>query len=88
MRRRKADVYKIVTTVRSPVDEATLLLFLKNIRGTRVICFGMGEKGFATRLVSPLLGGFMTYASYGGSLAPGQSELRSMVLIYRRMGLW
>lgn len=89
MRRRKADVYKMVTSVRNPVDEATILVFLKKVvRGARVVCFGMGEKGFATRLVSPLLGGFMTYASYGEPLAPGQAELRSMVSIYRRLGLW
>lgn len=88
MRRRHADIYKIVTMVRSPVDEATLLLFLKNVSGARVVCFGMGEKGFATRILSPLLGGFMTYASYGGSLAPGQATVRRMISIYRRMGVW
>ncbi|MEM2929970.1 MAG: type I 3-dehydroquinate dehydratase [Thermoproteota archaeon] len=88
MRRRNADVYKVVTTVRNPVDEATILIFLKNVRGARVVCFGMGEKGLATRLVSPLLGGFMTYASYGEPLAAGQTELRRMVSIYRRMGVW
>lgn len=88
MRRRRADIYKIVTMVRNPVDEATLLLFLKKISGTRVVCFGMGEKGFATRILSPLLGGFMTYASYDDSLAPGQATVRRMITVYRRMGVW
>lgn len=88
MRRRSAEVYKIVTTVRNHVDEATILFFLKNATGTRFICFGMGEKGFATRILSPLLGGFMTYASYDDPLAPGQANLRRMISIYRRMGLW
>ncbi|MEM2100413.1 MAG: type I 3-dehydroquinate dehydratase [Thermoproteota archaeon] len=88
MRRRRADIYKIVTMVRNPVDEAVLLLFLKNASGARVICFGMGEEGFATRILSPLFGGFMTYASYDDSLAPGQATVRMMITIYRRMGVW
>lgn len=88
MRRRRAEVYKIVTMVRNPVDEANLLFFLRNVHGARVVCFGMGEKGFATRILSPLLGGFMTYASYDDSLAPGQANLRRMITIYRRMGVW
>ncbi|MEM2599865.1 MAG: type I 3-dehydroquinate dehydratase [Thermoproteota archaeon] len=88
MRRRKADIYKIVTMVRSPVDEASLLFFLSRIRGSRVVCFGMGEEGLTTRILAPLLGGFMTYASYGEALAPGQVNLRRMVSIYRRMDVW
>ncbi|MEM2641237.1 MAG: type I 3-dehydroquinate dehydratase [Thermoproteota archaeon] len=88
MRREGAEICKIVTTVNDPVDEATLLFFLSSIRSARLVCFGMGEKGFATRILSPLLGGFMTYASFDEALAPGQATLREMVSIYRRMGLW
>jgi len=88
MTRRRAEVYKIVTTVRSPVDEASILFFLKNNGRSRVVCFGMGDEGFATRILAPLLGGFMTYASYDGPMAPGQATLRRMVSIYRRMGVW
>ncbi|MBO3841364.1 MAG: type I 3-dehydroquinate dehydratase [Candidatus Brockarchaeota archaeon] len=88
MKRRNADIYKIVTSIRSPVDEASLLFFLSSIRESRVVCFGMGEKGLATRILAPLLGSFMTYASYGEALAPGQADLRRMVSIYRRMGVW
>lgn len=88
MRRKGAEICKIVTTVNNPVDEAILLLFLSSVRGVRLVCFGMGDKGFATRILSPLLGGFMTYASYDEALAPGQATLKEMVSIYRRMGLW
>lgn len=88
MKKRKAEIYKIVTTVRSPFDESSLLFFLSSIRGSRVVCFGMGEQGLATRILTPLLGGFMTYASYSEALAPGQIDLRRMVSIYRRMGVW
>ncbi|MEM1554280.1 MAG: type I 3-dehydroquinate dehydratase [Thermoproteota archaeon] len=88
MKERGADVFKIVTTVTNPVEEATLLFFLESSKGFRLICFGMGEKGFATRILSPLLGGFMTYASYDEALAPGQVTLGEMVSIYRRMGIW
>jgi len=88
MMRRRADIYKIVTMVRSPVDEANLLFFLRNTGRGRVVCLGMGDEGFATRILAPLLGGFMTYASYDESLAPGQATLRRMVSIYRRMGVW
>lgn len=88
MRRRNADIYKIVTRVSSPVDEASLLFFLSSIRRSSVVCFGMGKEGLATRILAPLLGGFMTYASYDEALAPGQMSLRRMVSIYRRMGVW
>jgi 3-dehydroquinate dehydratase type I len=86
--KRSGEVCKIVTKVNSPVDEATLLFFLSSVRGMGLVCFGMGEKGFATRILSPLLGGFMTYASFDEALAPGQATLREMVSIYRRMGVW
>lgn len=88
MREKDADLYKIVTTVTSPVEEAVLLFFLKNAKSNKLICFGMGEKGLATRILSPLLGGFMTYASYNEALAPGQATLREMISIYKRMGVW
>ncbi|NHV98696.1 MAG: type I 3-dehydroquinate dehydratase [Thaumarchaeota archaeon] len=88
MRKKDADMYKIVTRVRSPLDEANILFFISSIRGSRVVCFGMGEEGLVTRILAPLLGGFMTYASYGEPLAPGQLNLRRMVSIYRRMGVW
>lgn len=88
MKRRHADVYKIVTMVRSQVDVANLLFFLKKIKGVRATCFGMGEEGFATRILAPLLGGFMTYASYDEPVASGQATIRRMVSIYRRMGVW
>jgi 3-dehydroquinate dehydratase type I len=91
MRRRKADICKIVTTITNHVDEAKILFFLltsaRSVR-EKLVCFGMGEKGIATRIVSPLLGGFMTYASYEEALAPGQITLREIVLTYRSMGLW
>lgn len=89
MRRHGADVYKMVTTVNNPVDEATLLSFiLGHAKKMRLVCFGMGDKGIATRIVSPLLGGFMTYASYDEALAPGQVALKDMISIYRRLGAW
>jgi len=88
MREKGADVCKIITTINDPVDEATLIFFIKKTRGVRLVCFGMGEGGFATRILSPLLGGFMTYASYNEPLAPGQATLKRMVSIYREMGIW
>ncbi|MGQ9478521.1 MAG: type I 3-dehydroquinate dehydratase [Thermoproteota archaeon] len=82
-----ADAYKIVTTIRSTFDEAVLLHFLRSINESRLICFGMGGSGI-TRIISPLLGGFMVYASLDKPLAPGQLSIRKMVRIYRLMGVW
>ncbi|MGQ9595810.1 MAG: type I 3-dehydroquinate dehydratase [Thermoproteota archaeon] len=87
MRSIDADVYKIITTIKSPLDEAIVLAFLSRVKGENIISFGMGNS-YLTRLLSPLMGGFMTYASFDKALAPGQLTLREMVNLYRRMGVW
>lgn len=66
------DIIKISCMVRSPRDNARLLGLLDTDK--RMLVVGMGEQGKISRVVSPLLGSFCTFASYAAdkSTAPGQ----------------
>jgi 3-dehydroquinate dehydratase type I len=70
-----ADVCKIVPTANTAEDNLTCLRFTCHASKIKdVICFCMGKQGIPSRLFSPLLGGFMTYASVerGKEAASGQ----------------
>lgn len=66
------DIIKIACMARSPRDNARLLGLLDTDKQMLVV--GMGEEGKISRVVSPLLGSFCTFASYAAdkSTAPGQ----------------
>ena len=81
----KADMFKIAAKVNSVEDCKRLLNLLRNRKDLIVI--GMGELGTFTRIVAPLLGSYLTYASIDQSIAPGQLSLETMRGIYRSMGL-
>lgn len=73
-----ADVCKIVSTARAAGDNLTCLRFTSQASQQHaVICFCMGKVGIPSRLFSPLLGGFMTYAAVtrGMEAASGQLTL-------------
>ena len=81
-----ADVCKIVTTVNDIEDNLTLLNFLSaNSNKARVVCFGMGEKGKLSRLLSPMFGGYFTFASLerGTETASGQMTINEMRASYK-----
>jgi 3-dehydroquinate dehydratase type I len=70
-----ANVCKIVLTANTAEDNLTCLRFTSHTSKINdVICFCMGKQGILSRLFSPLLGGFMTYASVerGKEAASGQ----------------
>jgi 3-dehydroquinate dehydratase-1 len=79
------DIIKIACTVNSERDNARLLGLLDNDK--RMLAIGMGEKGKITRVVSPLLGSFCTFASYvsGKSTGPGQLSLDVMEGLINKM---
>lgn len=81
----KADMFKIAAKVNSIEDCKRLLNLLKNRNDLIVI--GMGELGTFTRIVAPLFGSYLTYASIDQSIVPGQLSLETMRGIYRSMGL-
>lgn len=84
LQRTKSDLYKIVTTARSPEDNLTILnLLTTNQRTNPLLSFAMGKPGIWSRILAPFYGADFTYASLerGLETAPGQpsvSELRSI----------
>lgn len=85
-----ADVCKIVGTVGAVGDNLAYLDLLVRNRGhCRAICFGMGDEGRLSRVMSPLFGAEFTYASLreGREAAPGQLTVTGLRQIYRLMEL-
>jgi 3-dehydroquinate dehydratase type I len=75
-----ADICKLVTTARSFEDNTRILGVIRDFRPTNVIAFAMGQRGQASRILSPLFGSSFTYASVSesGKSAPGQITLSQM----------
>ena len=84
-----AEVCKIVTTAKQIEDNLTTLKFtLKASSKTKILCFCMGELGKISRLLSPIFGGFFTFASLerGSETAPGQMTIKEMKTTYKLLG--
>jgi len=85
-----ADVCKVVTTARSVEDNLTVLNFVsKACKSAKTVCFSMGELGKISRLLSPLFGGFFTFASLekGRETASGQLTIQEVRATYEALGL-
>jgi 3-dehydroquinate dehydratase type I len=85
-----ADVCKIVTTAKQMEDNLAVLSFTSTACAkAKVVCFAMGELGRVSRLLSPLFGGYFTFASLerGGETAAGQMTIQEMKTAYRMLGL-
>ena len=85
-----ADVCKIVATAKQIQDNLTLLRFTTDASSqAKVVCFGMGELGKTSRLLSPVFGAFFTFATLerGSETAPGQMTLEDMRSAYNLLGL-
>lgn len=82
-----ADIVKIVTTARSSADNLNVLSLIPygRSKGKEMIAFCMGEEGVISRIASPLLGGYLTFASLkrGAESAPGQIAAAQMRQIFR-----
>jgi 3-dehydroquinate dehydratase type I len=84
-----AEVCKIVTTAKRIEDNLTTLNFTSTASSkTKVVCFCMGELGKVSRLLSPLFGGFFTFASLerGSETASGQMTVQEMKAAYELLG--
>jgi 3-dehydroquinate dehydratase type I len=84
-----AEVCKIVTTAKYVEDNLTTLNFTSAASSkTRLVCFCMGELGKISRLLSPLFGGFFTFASLerGSETALGQMTIQEMKATYNILG--
>lgn len=62
MRKIPADLYKISVTLHSSSEALILLDFMKS-HSAGVLAMGMGRFGYITRILSPLFGGKLVYAS-------------------------
>jgi 3-dehydroquinate dehydratase type I len=85
-----ADVCKIVTTAKRIEDNLTVLNFTSAACSrAKVVCFAMGELGRVSRLLSPLFGGYFTFASLerGNETAAGQMSIQEMKAAYELLGL-
>jgi len=84
-----ATLCKLVTMVRSLEDNLRLLALTREAsRKSGLICFGMGELGIQSRLLSPIYGAAFTFASLDErtAVAPGQIPVSRMRRIYAEMG--
>ncbi len=80
-----ADICKVVTMARNVDDNLAVLNLPGLFPRTDIISFAMGPAGALSRVLSPLAGGYLTYASMdetGGS-APGQMSVEVLRKIYR-----
>jgi 3-dehydroquinate dehydratase type I len=84
-----AEVCKIVTTAKRIEDNLTTLNFISTASNkAKLVCFCMGELGKVSRLLSPLFGGFFTFASLerGSETASGQMTIQEMKAAYELLG--
>jgi len=84
-----AEVCKIVTTAERMEDNLATLNFTSAASSkAKLVCFCMGEPGKVSRLLSPLFGGFFTFASLerGSETALGQITIQEMKAAYKILG--
>lgn len=83
-----ADVHKIITKARKIKDNMACLKLLSEASTAPTVCFAMGPLGIPSRVLSPIFGGYFTFASIarGKESAPGQLTLKELRQIYRLMG--
>jgi 3-dehydroquinate dehydratase type I len=81
-----ASICKIVTTAKTYSDSFHSLAFVrKHSRNTKLVCFAMGELGIPSRVLSPILGAYFTFASpyIGKETAIGQVPVRDLRALYQ-----
>jgi 3-dehydroquinate dehydratase type I len=91
VRRQKAagaDICKIVTTATKFSDNLIVLELLYRYRDMPLVSFAMGKDGRLSRVLSPLAGGYFTYAALEADSisAPGQMTVRELADIFRMVG--
>jgi len=82
-----ADICKIIGTAKHVQDNLVYLNFLQKNHTTKLVSFGMGREGTMSRILSPVFGGFFTYASAeaGLEVADGQLTITELKKIYQIM---
>jgi 3-dehydroquinate dehydratase type I len=80
-----ADICKIVTTANVFEDNLTLLKLINKFKEVKMVAFAMGAQGRISRILSPLAGGYFTFACVeeGRESASGQIPLNELVQVYK-----
>jgi 3-dehydroquinate dehydratase/shikimate dehydrogenase len=82
MKKTPADLYKIAVTPHNSIEAMRLLLWTKNIDAP-VIAIGMGVHGQVNRVLGPMMGCPITYASLDENLNSAPGQLSAKILIER-----
>jgi 3-dehydroquinate dehydratase-1 len=84
-----ADICKVVTTATTNNDNWTIMRLLSEVHDIPCIAFAMGPLGALSRVLSPVAGGYFTYASIkaGKESAPGQITVQDLISLYEMMGM-
>lgn len=82
----KADIYKLVTTALSPLDTLAMLEFSSkmNKKGINFTGVCLGQKGALSRILGPVFGNVINYASSDdeGKVAEGQLPAETLCRVY------
>lgn len=81
------NIIKIATLVNEKEDLEKLLLFTLKHKKDKIIVLGMGELGIPSRVINPIFGSMITYASLNAPSAPGQIALSELSKIFNILGL-
>jgi len=87
----EAEICKLITTARNVEDNFKCLLLARKIsRSAKIVCFAMGRKGLISRVLSPVFGGYFTFASLssGAKTAPGQLSIDDLKSLYVKLGVY
>jgi len=89
MKERNPDIIKVATQVINPEDNYKLFrLMLDDSIGLPRILIGMGKLGEITRIIGPILGNYLTFASMNNQVtAQGQIDINQLRRIYKLMGV-
>ncbi len=82
-----ADICKVITTARTVADNIEVLELIRAFPDIGIIAFAMGEAGQLSRVLAPLVGSYLTYASIeeGRESAPGQLTASELNTVYRML---
>jgi 3-dehydroquinate dehydratase-1 len=80
-----ADICKIVVTAQNIEDNLTILRIIRAFPRAKMVAFAMAEAGTLSRILSPLAGGYFTYACVeaGKESAVGQVPVKELIEIYQ-----
>lgn len=80
-----ADICKVVTYALNAEDNLTILKLIPEFPEVEIIAFTMGSLGLPSRILSPLVGGYITYAAIekGAQSAPGQITVTELYDLYK-----